>query len=387
MGELGNLYNDRFNEGHSGTALSALAAEEDNLLAAWRIAQTQASWRRVISAIQGLRMLYLETGRGTAWRRLVETVVQHFVDPATDGPLPGREDDWTLVTEYRVQLAMQELNWAEDDRLQRMSVDWDRERARSAMETAPEKWDNRRRHSIRTLAASVHRLADIQRAKGDSACATAYLEAFELARSIGDTAAQAVCAFNLGHAHLEIGDLRDLDEAERYFRKSLDLRVANDARGRGKSLGQLGHIAFDRFLEAHEARRSIEERARHFPEAARLRGQALDMFPETDIASRATAHNELGIVYRRAGDIDRALRHYQEAIRYREQADDFFSAGETRFNVALAMLSRGQLHDALTYAEAALANLLSFGERAAAYIQKTETLIAKIKEAQAKSAG
>jgi tetratricopeptide (TPR) repeat protein len=384
MGVLGNFYHDRFNQGHRGVALSALAAEEDNLLAAWRIAQTQATWDRVISAMQGLSTLYQETGRSRAWRQLVETVLPHFVDHASDGPLPGREEDWALVTGYRVQLAMQELNWAEADRLQRMSVDWSRERARSAMETAPEKWDNRQRHLVRTLAASVHGLADIQRSKGDAACATAYLEAFELARSIRDTAGQAVCAFNLGHAHREIGELRDLDEAERWFRKSLDLRAANDAPGRGKSLGQLGHIAFDRFLEAHEAKRPIEERARHLADAARLHGQALEMFPETDIASRATAHNELGIIYRHAGDIERALRHYQEAIRYRERADDFLSAGEARFNVALAMRSAGRLHDALTYAEAALANFLGFGERAAAEIQRTERLIAMIKETQAR---
>jgi hypothetical protein len=51
----------------------------------------------------------------------------------------------------------------------------------------------------------------------------------------------------------------------------------------------------------------------------------------------------------------------------------------------MALLDLGRVHDALAYAEAALANFLSFGERAASDIQKTERLIARIKEAQAKA--
>ena len=71
--------------------------------------------------MQGLRALYEETGRRAAWRRLVEAVVPDFVDSATDGPLPGREDNWTLVTQYRLDLAREERKWPEAERLQRTS--------------------------------------------------------------------------------------------------------------------------------------------------------------------------------------------------------------------------------------------------------------------------
>ena len=386
MGELGDFYHNRFNAGHRGV-LSALAAEEDNLLAAWRMAQAQASWRCVIATMQGLRTLYREIGRSTAWRRLVDSVVPHFVDPATDGPLPGREELWSLLTEYRVQLAKQELKWAEAERLQRICVDWDRERARSAMETEPEKWDERQRHLIRTLAASVHELADIQREGGHATSATAYLEALELARSIGDTAAQAVCAFNLGHAHLDIGDLRNLDEADRWYRLSLELRASDDVLGRSKCLSSLGGVAFERFIEGGRAERPTNELARYLEDAAHLYGQALEMKAETDIIGRGVVHNSLGIVYQYAGSIDRALHHYRQGIRYHEEAGDIFHAGQMRRNVAIALLGAGRVHDALAYAEAALANFLSFGERATAEIQLTERLIARIKEAQAEGRG
>src|SRR5271166_1197397 len=102
-------------------------AEEDNLLAAWRLARQNGWWPRVISAMQGLGELYTATGCGPAWRRLVEIVTPDFVDLRTDLPLPGREDQWTLVTDYRVRLAKDdERNLDIAERLQRLSVDWNR---------------------------------------------------------------------------------------------------------------------------------------------------------------------------------------------------------------------------------------------------------------------
>ena len=76
--------------------------------------------------MQGLRKLYAHTGRRAEWKRLVEEIVPDFVDPETDGPLPGREEQWGLVTEYRVRLAQEERQWAEAERLQTVHVDWDR---------------------------------------------------------------------------------------------------------------------------------------------------------------------------------------------------------------------------------------------------------------------
>ena len=86
----------------------SLMAEEDNLLAAWRLARQCGWWRGVISAMQGLRTLYVETGRGSAWRRLVKAATPNFVDPRTDLPLPGREHEWSVFTAYRVTLARDE---------------------------------------------------------------------------------------------------------------------------------------------------------------------------------------------------------------------------------------------------------------------------------------
>lgn len=386
MGYLGDFYHRAYQEGRR-EVLSIITAEEDNLLAAWRLARADGWWDAVTSAMQGLRTLYNATGRRAAWRRLVDDVVPDFIDPAGDGPLAGREDDWSLVTEYRVRLTMEERNWVEAERLQRVRVDWDRQRAQPALAVTPDRRDANQRNDIRTLAASVHELAEIQREQGSPTCAATFREALDFASASGNTAGQAVCAFNLGHVYQDIADLRNLDESERWYRKSLDLRAPDDRLARGRCLGQLGLVAHERFLGARTAKRPVEELVRQLAEAARLYEQALDMMPATAVTEQGIAHNQLGNIYDDAGDIDRALLHYRQCIRYHEQAGDIFAAGETRENVAIALLNTGRPSDARAYAEAALANFRTFGDRAADNIQRTEHLIAAIDQAVAKKAG
>jgi len=72
--------------------------------------------------MQGLRQLYAHTGRRAEWARLVEEIVPDFIDPATEGPLPGREEDWGLVTEYRVRLLYEARQWAVAEHLQKICV-------------------------------------------------------------------------------------------------------------------------------------------------------------------------------------------------------------------------------------------------------------------------
>src|SRR5262249_53728469 len=156
------------------------------------------------SAMQGLRTLYEATGRGAAWRRLVEEVLPDFVDPASGGPLAGRADDWSLVTEYRVGLAMEERNWVEAEQLQRVRVDWNRQRAQPALAVTPDRRDATQRHDIRRLRTSLHGLAQIQREQGSPTCAATYHEALDMASASGDTVGQSIYMFNLGRAYHDI---------------------------------------------------------------------------------------------------------------------------------------------------------------------------------------
>jgi tetratricopeptide (TPR) repeat protein len=315
---------------------------------------------------------------------LVHATAPDFIDPATDLPLRGREDQWTIVTAYRVYLAREDRNWPEAERLQRLCVDWDRQRAEPALAPMPDNRNALQQSLIRSSGASLHLLAQIQRDQESPTCAQTYREALALAGASGDTAAQATCAFNLGHAYTNLAALRDLDEAERWYRQSLALRNADDTVGRGLCLAQLGRVAYERFKDAQTAKHSVEELGHHLTESAQLYGQALDMTPTTDVTSRGIILNQLGNIWGEAGDIDSALHHYRQCIRSRDEVGDIFAAGQTRFNVAVVLLRAGRLADALAYAVAALANFRTFGDRAAADKQAAERLIAYIEEAVAK---
>jgi tetratricopeptide (TPR) repeat protein len=363
MGSLGNHYAEQYEHGDRDV-IGALRAEEQNLLHARTLARRKGWWDAVTTTMQGLHQLHNHTGRRGEWARLVNEVVPDFVDPPTDGPLPGREEDWGPVTAYRVRLAMEARQWAEAERLQEICVDWDRKRARE---------DNR--NSLRTLAISLHDLGEIRREMGLADCVMLYRKSYELAEKIADSAVTATVAYNLGSAYL---DSSDLAEAERWYRKSLGLRSQGDRMGRAKSLGQLGHVAYERFLEARTNGRPPAELGRHSKEAIDFYDQALQLTPVDAVGQLAIIHNSLGAVLNDARELDRALPHYRESIRYYEAAGNPYGAAKTRYNVALALLQANRFADAMEYAKAALRNFQTFGAGAADWVQKTLNLIAEI---------
>ncbi len=382
MGELGNYYWHEYNQGNRDV-IDLLTAEEANLLHARQLARTHGWWWRITSAMQGLRVLYGHTGRRAEWARLVNEMVPDFVDAATDRPLPGREEQWSLVTEYRVRLAEEARQWAEAERLQLAQVEWTRQRAAPALAAPPESLDASQRNAIRTLAVSLEQLGNIQREQSKPECAKSYEEAIPLCQRIGDRPAEAVAAFNLGHAYKDIPALRDLAQAERWYRRSLELRDERDHLGRSKCLIVLGNVAWERFREARVADKPEEELLRHLNAALQFYYQALELTPPNAVNDLAVAHNQLGNIYLGAGDVDRALPHYREAIRYHETAGNLYAAAQTRFNVALALAGANRLADARAYADAALRNYETYGDRAAEMIQRTQGLIAAIEQRQA----
>jgi tetratricopeptide (TPR) repeat protein len=380
VGELGDSYHDSYGAGKR-EVLSALRAEEANLLQARRLALENGWWRRVIGAMQGLRVLYAHTGRRAEWKRLVEEVVPAFVEPQTEVPLPGREQDWSLVMDYRVRLAREERNLAMAAHLQELAVDWARRRAAPLLALPPEGLDARQKNQIRTLAVSVEALGHVQLGDNRVACVAAYKEALALYQRIEKKPEEAVLAFNLGHAYKDLPTLRDLSEAEQWYRHSLDLRASGDRLGRGQCAIQLGTVALERFRDARTAGWPKKELLVFLNDAARWYHEALELTPGDAVDNLAVTHNQLGNVYGQAGDLDHALPHYRKSIRYDETQDNFFRAVQTRRNAALDLASVGRFADALAYAEEALRGFATYGERAAAEVEMTRALIEKIQRA------
>ena len=380
MGALGDYYLHKYNQGNSGV-IHAIAAEEANLLHARRLARQQGWWLAVLQTMQGLRQLYDQTGRRAEWARLVAEIVSEFVDPATEEPLPGREEQWGLVTEYRVCLIKEMRDWAEAERLQRLNVAWDRRRAEAVEPSEVSETSEGSTHLLRTLAASLHELAQIQREQRQKECVAAYEEALKLFDQIGDQAAAATNAINLGHAYMDLPDLRDLAQAEAWYRRSLELRDKQDHVGRGQCFITLGKVAYERFSDACAAQQPEADLLRHLNDALANYKQALDLLPEHAVNDLALTHNAFGVIYMYAGDLDRALFHCREAIRYCEHAENFYEAGRCRYYVAVTLMQAGRLDEAYTYAEAALRNFATFGDRAAEMIQQTQRLLEIIKQA------
>jgi hypothetical protein len=396
MGQLGNYYHDQYIDGNR-EVIALLEREEANLCHARYLAlryarstkdvARQNEWLDVvISTMQGLDQLYDHTGRRAEWRRLVEEIVPDFVDPATGGPLPGREEQWSLVTEYRVRLAREVRDWAEAERIQRLQVEVTRQRAAPFLaETRPEgflkPFGSVERNAIRTLAISIEELAHILREQGKSECIKYYEEALSLKEHIGNQPDAAVTAFNLGHAYLTLPDRRDLAQAERWYQRSLELHEERDRLGQSKCYNQLGAVGYEQFKEARSARQAEAVLRDHLNTALSRYHQALDLLPANAVNDLAVAHGQLGNIYNDAGDIDRALPHYRECIRYFEAAGDRYHAAGTRFNVAVALEQAGRLADARDYAEAARRNFEQFGAAAADLAERARGLLADIVQA------
>ncbi|MBK6710996.1 MAG: tetratricopeptide repeat protein [Chloroflexi bacterium] len=146
-----------------------------------------------------------------------------------------------------------------------------------------------------------------------------YQEALELSERIGDRAAAAVAAFNLGHAYKDLPALRDLAAAEQWYGRSLAMFDEGDRLGRGKCHSQLGLVAYERFQEARAAGAAEAEPLKHLNAALNYYQQALALLPANAVNDLAVTHNQLGLIYKDAGQTPRALEHYQQSIHYKEQ--------------------------------------------------------------------
>jgi tetratricopeptide (TPR) repeat protein len=378
LGQLGAYYHEQYIQGKN--PVPELKAEEANFHQALTLARQAETWLDAVGCLQGLRTLYQRTGRDGEWVRLVQAITPDFIDPVTGGPLPGREDYWIIITEYQVRLAMAARDWPTAIRLQRAAVTWDRDQAATALATPDSQLTSAQRNQIRSLQVSLQYLANILFMQEDPGCLPYYQEAISLAQRIGDRPDEAKLATSLGNAYSDVLGLRDLGEAERWHRHSLDLKPEHDQVGRGKSLWALANIAYRRFLEAHKAGEPGAVLLKHLSAALDGYRQALGLFPADDAEDLAGIHNQLGIIYSEAQDTRQALSHYQQAIKYHETRGDRYTAGQTRYNIAVLLARDGRPSDAVHYARAALHDFQRVGSGATEQTTRTQALIADLEQ-------
>ncbi|WP_187970250.1 CHAT domain-containing protein [Aquibium microcysteis] len=379
MGMLGNFYHNQINRGNAD-ARAGLAAEEDNLLAAWSLATEAGDWARAIRCMQGLKEIYAYGGRRGAWRALVAPLRQALLDPHTEDPPPGLEDEWLLALEYDAGIAMEDRDWSHAAAILRNRIDWRRTTTAGARARADAERTGAERNALRSLAASLHQLGEMLTESGSPDCVPALEEAKDIAAVIGDRRVEAGCAFYLGNAHVRVPSIRDLGTAEHWYRTSLALRAADDRAGRGRCYAQLGSVALRRSYDARVAGADAETLLGHLNAAYEAYREALDAFGADDLASLAVTHNQLGVVFRIGGAVDQALAHYRQSIAFEEQAQNPFGSAETRFNVGLMLFEEGRLLEARAYAHAAREQFASLRD-AETYVEDCDRLLAKIEAA------
>lgn len=395
MGALGTYYQQKFEEGNQDV-IQLLELEETNLLHARRLGRRLGWWDRVISAMQGLRVLYEYQGRIAEWARLVTEIVPDYCT-ADDEPIPGREDEYSLVMEYRVYVAHDyQHDIAQAATLQKKVIELNRQQAAAALalpEGAP--LDDAQRNSIRTLGVSLFTLGQILKEQGSATCVEAFEESLSVTRRIGDTAAEAITHYNLGHAYLELPGIRDLAAAETAYKRSLALRDPNDALGLARCIHAIGMVHYSRLKEAREQEEPAEALLRHAQAAEKRLREALDLFPASAVTHLGPVHNSLGNLYSTVGQTERAREHYERAVQIFGQIGDHYHAGCTRHNIAVMYMTvadrtetptrqREILLRAQAYAEAALRDYQSFEGRVAADEADTQKLLDAIEQALAK---
>jgi tetratricopeptide (TPR) repeat protein len=375
VGALGNYYHYQAGEGHADRVVPVLGVEEANLRHALSLARAGGLWRAAAGCLQGLSVLYERTGRDGEWGRLVANITPDFTDPGTGRALPGREDLWSIITGYRVRLAEAARDWPTASTLQNTRIAWHRDRASAALGVPADSLTAEQRNHIRNLAGSLGGLGNILLAQEDPGCLNYFHEALMLDQRIGDRAGEAQAAGSLGNAYVIVPSLRDADQAERWFWHSLRLRLESDRLGRSQDLGSLGAVALERFDEALAADEAEPVLLQHLNAALRSYQEALGLTHADDHEQRAIVENQLGTIYKRAGDTRQALHHYQQAIQHHEPRGDIYGAGQSRYNIAILLARDGQISDALHYARAALDNYHQTGPGAATDAADAEQLI------------
>lgn len=395
IGALGEYYHRQFNEGNR-RVIELLELEEANLLHARRLALRNQWLTPVIVCMQGLRNLYDYQGRTAEWARLVEEIRPDYCTD-DDQPISGREENYSLIMQYRVHLAMNyDHDLAKAVALQEKLVELHRQQTAPLLAlSAAAPLDDKQRNRLRTLAMTLGTLGQILSEASDAECVKHYQEVVRILRRIGDKPAEAIAEFNLGHAYKDLPAIRDLDAAEAAYRRSLDLHNPTDALGRSNCIKQIGMVHHERFLEALQRKDAVETLQHHAQAAEAHYLEALRQCPKDALTYLAPIHNQLGNLYQEVGQFDSAREHYELTAQYDEKAGNRFGAGQTRFNMAVMYAQaaqrekqppqrRASLLRARAYAEAALRDYQQYQGRAAADEADTQRLLDRINQALAK---
>lgn len=334
--------------------INTSARNEMNFLHARQLALANEWWKALVGCMLGLRYLNTELSNSSKWKVLVEEIIPAFVEPITDGPLPGRENGWRFIMEYRAAIAGWEGRDKEAERLLGILLDRQRRVAAGVLALAPGDLTENDRTKIENLAVVLQDLGVSQMNAYHLASVETLREGLELRVRIGNKTGVAICASFISKAYMKISQLQDFEKAEYWCRRALENVQPSDHKLLSDCHRQLGEIAYEHFRDTIERQTPEREWRAYLSNALQEFNEALRLQPPYLVAGLGELHGHLGNVYAYLDQIDQALNHFRESIRFQEHLGHLCDAAATRLNVAVALLNAKRHVDAGEYARAAL---------------------------------
>ncbi len=348
--------------------LSAMIADEQNVLHALRLARAHAWWEEVIGLLRVINKVYSETGRKMEYVRVLEDVVPDFLDPITSDPRPGMEDWWFEFAAVRardIRLGKDGALKAEHIYLRLMAY------ARLEVGKAPApvtgKPEGKSRVALSNLGTVLQNYGIMQWLDADPKCIRSLQESLDISELLEERDGIESAAMHLGHAYVDFPEIRDLVKAEQFYQRILDLATARrDPFAASHALHEIGQIYYHRFVDAklnEEAlleklgeETAIEHLNMLVNTALNYARKGAELIPPTNpFASQI--HHLIGNIYDDAGQPDVAIQNYERSIQIADACGDVGGASKGRREVARAYAKTGRLENALAYAEAAMHNL------------------------------
>ncbi len=355
-----------------------LAVEEANLRQALVFAD-RFRWRGdLINLLAALCPVYLKSRRYATWMRLLEQVSRHFIHPDTHQPVSRKDQLIKEFIPYLVEVATKREQLSQAARWQAIMVIWDRQQSQTGEIT-------KSRRSVSTshdLAESLAKLGAIYRQIGSPKAIESYMEAFQIAVTTGERSLASYYACKIAEAYVAIPVVQDLDQAESWTQKSLDLLGEQDDLLRSRSIALRGAVSYERFLKARKTNQPQAEQVSFLNQALSFYFEALELIPENDLPEQSSLNETIGLLYLQSqGLLETAIEFYNEAIEQKEQSGDVFGAAQARYNLAVALFlvsaNESDFSRSRNYAEAALRGFEVLGVDAMKEAQKVRSFLAR----------
>jgi tetratricopeptide (TPR) repeat protein len=285
-----------------------------------------------------------------------------YVDLATDMALPGRDEEWYQITQWRVRFAFARSDLETATHLQQILTALTIKRAESAAQaSAPLEAEHN--EAVRGTAIALNELGNTQTHGGDPEAIATLERAVGLAKASGDAHLESGVMYSLAVALLAIPGHQDLDRAEALIVHALEMQHDTNTLFRSRCFGELGFIALQR-MGAAIARQDEREALKQLETGIRAYEEGLRLTPADAEESLASKHLNLGTTYGMAGDDKAARGHWNDGIRFAERSGQVRTAARCRMCIARSLAADAREPDAAMYADRALRDLVSLGPQA-----------------------